>query len=210
MNHTITLYTGVDVEQAVYQAAFSQTDGMADIISQIRAQATAEVADVDGTTSKGRDKLKSVAYSVAKAKTAIDGTGKELVAEAKAKIKIVDDNRKAVRDELDALRDEIRRPVTEWEEAQKAEQAKIDSLLAELDSLTTIQDANGEWVNSGSLKNCLSQAQQLANHENERVQNRAADVIQHLQQAIVAAEQREAQQAEIAQLKAEQEAQNHS
>ncbi len=207
MNHTITLYTGVDVEQAVYQAAFSQTDGMADIISQIRAQATAEVADVDGTTSKGRDKLKSVAYSVAKAKTAIDGTGKELVAEAKAKIKIVDDNRKTVRDELDALRDEIRRPVTEWEEAQKAEQAKIDSLLAELDGLTAIQDVNGEWVNSDSLKNCLSQAQQLANHENERVQNRAADVIQHLQQAIVAAEQREAQQAEIAQLKAEQAAQ---
>ena len=39
------------------------------------------------------------------------------------------------------------------------------------------------------------------------MQNRAADVIQHLQQAIVAAEQREAQQAEIAQLKAEQAAQ---
>lgn len=204
-NTAIALYQGVEVQQAAYMAAFSQPDGMDDIIRQICEQAQTQAAEIGADMEKAADrkKLASVAYAVSKAKTAIDGTGKDLVAEAKAKIKVVDDNRKKVRDELDALRDRIRQPVTEWEEAEKAKQAEIDGLIAEIAAAAQSSD-NGERLTAAQLQQRLESISQYSGHENDAVRSKAADSIKFLQDAVIAAEQYEAQQAEIARLQAEQ------
>ena len=91
----IALYQGVNVEKAAYMAAFSQAGGLQSIIDQITQQAHDQAKGLDASTAANRKKLASIAYSVAQAKTGIDGEGKDLVSEAKAKIKVVDDNRKA-------------------------------------------------------------------------------------------------------------------
>ncbi|MGM8637880.1 hypothetical protein, partial [Enterobacter roggenkampii] len=65
-------------------------------------------------------------YKVARSKTYIDNAGKDLVAELKALPKQIDESRRIVRERLDALKDEVRRPLTEWEAEQeriKAEEA---------------------------------------------------------------------------------------
>ena len=49
----------------------------------------------------------------------MDSAGKKLVADWKEKAKKVDESRKIARDFLDNLRDEVRRPLTEWEEAEE-------------------------------------------------------------------------------------------
>lgn len=66
-----------------------------------------------------RDECKSMAYRISRTKTALDNAGKDLVADAKKKIKSIDARRKLVRDELDRLKEEIRKPLTEYEEKQK-------------------------------------------------------------------------------------------
>ncbi|MCW9157761.1 hypothetical protein N5I54_26990, partial [Klebsiella quasipneumoniae] len=87
----------------------------------------------DVTTKKGRDAIASMAHKVARSKTYIDSAGKDLVAELKALPKQIDESRRVVRERLDALKDEVRRPLTEWEAEQeriKAEEA-MNALHAE-------------------------------------------------------------------------------
>jgi len=95
---------------------FSTEDGLLPEIEQARAF----VADFeyDLTTDKGRKDITRLAAKVAKLKTTLDGMGKELVSEAKAKCKLVDVNRKKMREELDKLRDIAKQPLVEWEAAQ--------------------------------------------------------------------------------------------
>lgn len=67
-----------------------------------------------------------MAHKVARSKTYIDNAGKAPVAELKALPKQIDESRRVVRERLDALKDEVRRPLTEWEAEQeriKAEEA---------------------------------------------------------------------------------------
>ena len=152
----IALYQGVNVEKAAYMAAFSQAGGLQSIIDQITQQAHEQAKGLDASTAANRKKLASIAYSVAQAKTGIDGEGKDLVSEAKAKIKVVDDNRKAVRDKLDTLRDTIRQPVTDYEQAEQARLAAIQAVLDQLDTLASANDATaksaGPWT--GPSCNC--------------------------------------------------------
>lgn len=77
----------------------------------------------DLTTEKGRKAIASLAYKVARTKTAIDEAGKKLNEEARARINAVDESRREIRQQLDDLKDEVRRPLTEWEEAEKQREA---------------------------------------------------------------------------------------
>jgi len=80
-------------------------------------------------TEKGRKEIASFAYRVAKSKTMIDNAGAKLTEEWKAKSKKVDTERKKLRDTLDGIKDDIRKPLTEWENEQKAIlQKKIDTI----------------------------------------------------------------------------------
>lgn len=207
-NTTVALYQGVEVQQAAYMAAFSQPDGMAGIIEQICAQAQTQAAGIgiDMDKAADRKKLASLAYTVAKAKTAIDNTGKDLVSEAKAKIKIVDDNRKAMRDQLGALQERIRQPVTDWEAEEAAKQAEIDRLLAQIDAIGQASE-NGQLIGAERLKHRREELlAPYLEHEDSQIRAKAAEADTRLLEHIAAAEQRETQQAEIARLKAEQEA----
>src|SRR3546814_10114176 len=94
-------------------------------------------AEIDGfsgdvQTKKGRDAIASIAYKVAKSKTYLDGVGKELTDSAKELPKKIDATRKLVRDTLDAWKDEVRTPLTEWEQAEESRVAAIKMMLAEL------------------------------------------------------------------------------
>jgi len=94
--------------------------GLDPLLEAVEQEALALSFDADPNTKKGQALLKSTARKVASSKTAIDAVGKEYVADAKAKIKSVDQERKRARDFLDDLRDKIRQPVTDIENLEKA------------------------------------------------------------------------------------------
>ena len=97
---------------------FTEAGKVDTILAQIK-QIVAEFTP-DISTAKGRAEIASIAHKVARSKTYLDGIGKELVDQYKEIPKKIDANRKRIRDELDALKDEVRKPLTEWEEAEKA------------------------------------------------------------------------------------------
>ena len=114
----------VVIEKKNAMAVFTNNDQLDPLIELIEKEARSLVPDV--TTKKGRDAIASMAHKVARSKTYIDNAGKDLVAELKALPKQIDESRRIVRERLDALKDEVRRPLTEWEAEQeriKAEEA---------------------------------------------------------------------------------------
>jgi colicin import membrane protein len=84
----------------------------------------------DLTTEAGRKAVASLAYKVARTKTAIDEAGKELNDKYRAKINIVDAGRREIREELDRLKERARKPLTDWEESEaKRKQYCNDSIV---------------------------------------------------------------------------------
>ncbi len=121
----------VVIEKKNAMAVFTNNDQLDPLIEAIEKEARSLVPDV--TTKKGRDAIASMAHKVARSKTYIDNAGKDLVAELKALPKQIDESRRVVRERLDALKDEVRRPLTEWEAEQeriKTEEA-MNALHAE-------------------------------------------------------------------------------
>ncbi|MEB7889777.1 hypothetical protein NGK36_10765 [Hafnia alvei] len=124
----------VVIEKTNALAVFTNQEQLDPLIEAIEKEARSLVPDL--STKKGRDAIASMAHKVARSKTYIDNAGKDLVAELKALPKQIDESRRLVRERLDALKDEVRRPLTEWEAEQeriKAEEemnAKYEEALA--------------------------------------------------------------------------------
>lgn len=97
-------------------AIYSKPEGLEPWLEKIRSEVSGHVPDLK--TKKGRDQIASLAFKVRKSKSALDALGKQLVDELKEAPKKVDAERKRMRDTLDALADEVRLPLTEWEEAE--------------------------------------------------------------------------------------------
>lgn len=104
-----------------------------DLVERLERDLSSGVADLG--TQKGRNEIKSRAHSVTKFKTSIDSAGKDMNAGLREKINVVDAVRREARDELEALKGRIRKPLDDWEEQ---EQARIDSHRAVIERLTAL------------------------------------------------------------------------
>ena len=122
------------------EAAFIDDKYINNMIAEIREKTSTVVGDLN--TVKGRGVYTSAAMNVRRTKTAIDEAGKNLVAEMKKRPALVDASRRKVREALDELAIEIRKPVTEWEAEQKEKEfnAMFDEAL-ELDTKITAERA---------------------------------------------------------------------
>lgn len=178
------------------------------VLRLVRTKIDAFVANRPNVaTASGRKAIASFAHKIAKSKTAFEEVGKELAAEAKDIPRRIDANRKYIKDTLDAWRDEVRQPVTDWETAEEARVSFIKSELAELEA--TIADPDWTARSSESLRDRLGELGRLEVSDAvfaeylgaaKELANTAAKV---LTERIAAAEKREAEAAELARLRAE-------
>ena len=120
------------LEQNVIVQAFATQGGTDALFERIAEQARSFVPDV--TTRKGREEIGSVAMKVSKSKTLTEKYAKDLVAEEKARIKLIDDDRIQFCKKMDSLRDEILAPRDAWEQAEKDRIQAIQDKIAQFDS----------------------------------------------------------------------------
>ena len=172
------------IEPETALGIFSAPDKVQMMLSGIREKALAEQAelDTDLPKAKNRDAIKSLAYKVTQSKTYIDKAGKLVVDELKELPKKVDASRKQCRDELDALSDEIRKPVTVLEEAEEL--------------VKKIERDHGEALQMNELHDLrkAEEERKRIEHENE-IKRQAAE------QARIEAEQKAQRDREAAELK---------
>ena len=202
----LIIYEQIKIEQQALAVAFSTDGGINSIIEQITTQAREKARNLDAETPKGRKELASIAYSVSKTKTWLDEQGKNLVSEAKSKIKVVDNERKAVRDQLDLLRDEIRKPVTDFEDAERKllENAKQIKNLCE--SLKTPTDEFGNLLSSAQIKTRLDSVNEIIIDDNQ-YQAELKDIVEltqlWLKNLLHSVDEQEKQAEEIKRIQAE-------
>lgn len=129
-------------------------DGLYNVVE---TKARALVADV--TTKEGVSQIKSTARQIASIKKRVDDIGKDVVAELKDLPKQIDANRKRWREDMEALQDEIRKPVTEIENRQaeieeiRATHGKLalsgsEEIKAAIESIDKIELTGDKWKES--------------------------------------------------------------
>ncbi len=186
----------IEIPKEKTVTVFTTENGLDPYLEKIKTEVESFVPDL--STKKGRDAIASLAYKVSQSKTALESIGKDLVAELKKQPKLVDTERKRVRDYLDDLRDEVRQPLTDWEadqerleaeriaaeEAEKLRvQAENDHELALLmnDKVIADRKAEAEQIEADRLaaeeeikRNAAEQArieaEQKATEEQEKIQ----------------------------------------
>ena len=185
---------------------FSAAQGLDPYLAKIREEIDGFIPDI--TTKKGREAIASIAHKVARSKTTLDNIGKELVAELKDVPKKIDAERKRMRDLLDAWKDEVRKPLDDW---QAAEDARVDKLQNGIDWFNLRATENAD-LDSTELKSSIAEVERIVVGEKwqefEAEAHRAkAKAIESLNVALVKREAYEAEQAELAKLRADAEAQ---
>lgn len=195
----------VVIQKETALTVFSADNGLEPFLAKIRAEIDSFVPDV--STKKGRDAIASIAFKVAKSKTYLDSVGKDLVAELKELPKKIDASRKEMRDTLDAWKDEVRKPLTDWELAEeariKAHQDAIEAIATlgtDLDglSLDMLKTSLGK-VSAVELGDTWQEFAALAGTVKDKA-------LTALTKAIDARVKHDAEQAELARLRAEAEA----
>lgn len=174
-------------------------------------QAEVDAFEPDISTTKGRDAIKSLAFKITRTKTAIDAAGKELNEEARAKINAVDAERRAARDHLDELAKTVRKPLTEWEEAEKAREAEVERIIAMFRTSRFVEmgEASDHIRERGTIIHNIAIDPDVFQDRADEAEREKKDTVDHLLGALAQAEKAEAAAAELEKLrreKAEQEA----
>lgn len=185
---------------------FTDGTGLDSLLTDIRKQASSLVPDL--TTAKGRKEIASVAYAVAQTKTYLDGIGKALTDEYKEIPKKIDATRKQIRDELDKLKDEVRAPLTAYEEAEANRVAALQQRLNRIAELGNLP-ANSPGATTEQLTVWLTELDGIAIDDTWQEKQTEAGVakeaaILKVTQALEARKQYEAEQAELERLRQEQ------
>ncbi|MCL8308906.1 hypothetical protein [Pseudomonas putida] len=176
--------------------------GLQQFIDLVKTEIEGEVPDL--TTRKGRERIASLAAKVSKSKTAVEKPGRDYLRRLKEMPKVVEAELREFVTKMDALRDETRRPLTEWEQAEaarvarheqgiaaiKAEGAELGLLAAE-DLLTRIGRVSGVALDD-TWEEFIAEAGQVKDH-----------VLAVLREALAARQKYEAEQAELAHLRRE-------
>jgi hypothetical protein len=184
---------------------YSTPGGLDPLIEQIREKVAGTVYDM--TTAKGRDECRSDAAKVARSKTAIEKLGKALSAEYKEIPKKIDAERRRAFDALEALQAQVRQPLTEWEQAEErrvAEHKRNVAWFSQQAEACVGQDA-------ATIREAIARVQAVKigdpwqEFETEALRAKA-DTLEDLAAILAAREKYEAEQAELARLRAEAEA----
>lgn len=102
------------------------------LIREIRKKCEEFVPDT--STDKGRKEIASMSYKVSTSKTALEKLSKDLTDDWRQRVKSVDAVRISMASRLDALRDEVRKPLTDYEEAEKKKVADFDKIILDMEA----------------------------------------------------------------------------
>lgn len=190
-------------------AVYSAPNGLEPWLQKVRAEVDAfNQCLPDLATVKGRKQYASMAYKIAQTKTALDDMGKKVSAEQKEIPKKIDAERKRVWDTLELWQKEVRKPLDDW---QKAEDARVDK---HNDGIQQIKD----MALFDATPQAVTVAQVIADLEAFAIDDSWQEFLPEAAQAkdqalaklralLAERTQYEAEQAELARLRAEAEAQ---
>ncbi|MBB04096.1 MAG: hypothetical protein CML03_00990 [Pseudooceanicola sp.] len=181
--------------------------GLGAYVEYAREQVAGEVPDL--STAASRARIASLAAKVSKSKVAVEKPGREYLKTIKELPKKIETELREFTREMDALRDETRKPLTDWEEAEKARVASHEAAIEAIRQTGKYQDEFGTRYDSEQLKSKIAhvEAVTLGEHweEFEAIAAREKDAaLTNLKAALDAQLKHESELAEIERHRAEQ------
>lgn len=177
-------------------------NGLKPFLQMIKDEVCGEVADI--TTRKGRERIASLAATVSKRKAAVEKPGRDYLRKIKELPKVIEAELREFVKEADALRDQVRQPLNEW---QAAEDARIDKHNDGITRLKVYAEEL-EGITAEDLADRIEKVEAVAIdelwEEFEAEAARAKDQsLKVLRAALAKRQQYEAEQVELARLRAE-------
>ncbi|MFG1462315.1 hypothetical protein V5F77_05390 [Xanthobacter sp. DSM 24535] len=192
----------ITIEPTSALVVFTTSKAIEPFLAKVREEIDGFSGDM--TTAKGRAEIKSMAHKVTKVKNRLEAIGKQLADDQKEIPKKIDATRKLVRDTLDKWSDEVRKPVTEWEEAEEARVDRHKGAIARIEQLSGIAHLQ---IPAEQLRSALAEVEAVAVgpecEEYEAAYAKAKEAAAAaLTTGIAARERYDAEQAELAALRA--------
>jgi len=173
------------------------------ILVAIREEVKRQAAEIDTSTPAGLKQLGSLAYKVTKSKTFIEAQRKSLVAAEKKRLQAIDTEGRRIWDILECIADEVRKPLTDYEQIEKDRKARNEAAVLQIIELGKV----GFDATISSLKSSIAWLSELDTAKLEELsalaEDHKANSLKSLNSALQQAEQAEAQKAENERLKAE-------
>ena len=168
-------------------------------VEAARAAVAGEVPDL--TTRKGRDRVASLAAQVSRSKTAVEKPGRDYLKRIKELPKAIEAELREFVASMDVLRDEVRQPLTAWEEAEKARVAGHENEIQILRDLAVCVDMDAAGIESHiEIVEAVVIGEAWDEFEAEAHRVKAAS-LETLREALAKRQQYEAEQAELERLR---------
>lgn len=145
---------------------------LAALYKRIDADIASQVPDL--TSDKGRKAIASLAFKIARTKTAVEGAAKKMTEEFRKATAEVNSTRNAIVEALEAKQKQARKPLTEWEAAEDERLAAVKDEMTRLrsagivaqhetsgDIAARIADLEAETFDSAVFRDELDEADRL-------------------------------------------------
>ena len=155
----------------------------------------------DPTTKEGCIQIKTMAKKISTLQKLIEEKGKEIAAELKAKPKLIDATRKEVKDTLDKLKEDVLKPIVEIEKRQE-QITEIDNMPAQ----AMMYDSVGIEEQIAKLSDLREKGAEYWQESFEDASKSISDSMRQLNEFLLSAKKKEAEQKELEELRAQKEA----
>lgn len=88
----------------------------------------------DVSTPEGRKEIKAFSYKIAQSKSPVDQAGLNLTEEMRGKISLVNAERSRVKEKLQSLQDDVRQPLTDFEDKEKLRIESFQNAIADMEA----------------------------------------------------------------------------
>jgi hypothetical protein len=195
--------TGLAIIPEINTLTFFQPGASKDILAKLEADVREQAAKLDISTKANRESIVRLSNLVCKTKTGLDAAGKDLVSDEKKRLKLIDEERSAVWDRLEALQKEVRKPVTDWEDADKKRVAGLEFKVLSMSELASIPYG----ATTADIESRLAEMNALVMTNMQEFTSRAElaekQTREYLTKALAEAQKRDEEAAEMARLRAE-------
>src|SRR5574344_2266936 len=155
----------------------------------------------DPTTKEGCIQIKTMAKKISTLKNLIEEKGKQIAAELKAKPKLIDATRKEVKDTLDRLKGDVLKPLVDIEKRQE-QITEIDNMPAQ----AMMYDSVGIEEQIAKLSDLREKGAEYWQESFEDASKSISDSMRQLNEFLLSARKKEAEQKELEELRAQKEA----
>ena len=155
----------------------------------------------DPTTKEGSIQIKTMAKKISTLQKLIEEKGKEIAAELKAKPKLIDATRKEVKDTLDKLKEDVLKPIVDIEKRQE-QITEIDNIPSQ----AMLYDSVGIEEQIARLADLREKGIEYWQESFEDASKSISDSMRQLNEFLLSARKKEAEQKELEELRAQKEA----